>query len=929
MTDDIEGFTVTLFHPNGTLSKAVVGLRISEPTPDVDPDATLVPFLQATARRLSPAWGDGGERFDVADETKRETHSVDTRCGGYKVGTADRHLAVRFRYDESEQEMFPVPRYESRWYSVAGLPDGWRVAASVYRVWNAGTLETARVQVRCVLPAEHEAAVIADFRAACEDDTRRPRVLGLVPARPLEALQQVWELAVRTRHGGADLAAVLTPFAYSGIASWEQDAAGDPRAAVLAGDCHLLGLGWQAKDRDRAEAFYRQAVAAGDLTAMTNLAELLDARNPAEATDLLRTAAEAGEARAQGLYGKRCFTGTGGVAKDADAARTWFEQGADGDDARSQNNLASLVQKSEPSKAERLLRRAAERGEPVAMLNVGKICWEPAARNQAPDHDEAMIWFRRSARRGHVPAQTRLGQEYVRGVGCTKDPAAGRHWFLQAARGGDPMAQLNVGVMFEKADGGPAAFEDAELWFRTAAAAGNETAKQYHADLLKWRADDLARREEAGELPYARVPSPYTLNALLYTQNLDPNDRSGGLPQYGWRGGWKMFSFLMPAPDTVVFGVSEDEDQTEGRAGFPPQSATLPLAEFLADGPPAGLIDQSDLSVLVPVLEHVLANLAQPEPVWLQTLRLHAAVCSCSVDVIRDRATWTTSLARAGGRDALYWAVRSNRADAVGLLLADLGGDANAKYDDGTTLTPLMGAVIVAARDEPELPVFDALLRGGADVNARNSRGETALAWMLDLASTDGIWRPTAFDWLLANKADPNAADQDGRTPLALVMGSKFLPEVKHDLATKLFAAGATVPPALRDAFHTAAKTWHAAGWRLGFTLIARSDRDKWADDTTLFFRDAVAGVETAVGTVTTLPRTNVPYAADESFSYDAELRAAGATLFVRVVQRRETVGPPEESVGWYTSTDAGHTWAWTWGRPPETPTVELCHVSG
>ena len=681
---------------------------------------------------------------------------------------------------------------------------------------------------------------------------------------------------------------------------------------MLAGDCHRYGLGYRLKNRDRAAECYRKGVAIGDLTAMTTLAELLDERGHAEeATALLRQAAEAGDARAQGLYGKRCFNGTGRVAKDPAVAEAWFRKGADGDDARSQNNLASLIQKSQPAQAERLLRRAAERGEPAAMLNLGKVLWEPAARNERPDHDEAMLWFRRAALRGHAPAQFRLGQELVRGIGCDKDPAAARHWFVQAARRGDPLAQLNAGVMFEKGDGGPVSFDDADLWFRKSAEAGNTTAKQYHADILRDRAADLARREEVGELPFARVPSPFTLNALLYTQQLDPNDRSDGLPQYGWRSGWKLFSLLMPDPDTVMLGVCEDEEQTEGLAGFEREGETMPLAELLADGPPRGLIDQTDLGVLVVVLERVLADLGRPEPAWLPALRLHSAVMSGSVDVIRDRAANSSAAARVGGWDALYWALRAHRAEVVELLVTELGADPNAEYADETDpgITALMGAVI-AAPDGPDQPVLAALRRGGADPNARTADGRTALLWVVEAAGTEGIWRPAALDWLLANGADPNAANPAGLTPLAALLDSPLPPERKYELAGKLFAAGATVPEPFREPFRAAVAGWHPDGGRAGVTLAAKADPGKWTDDTDILFRDTVAGTEAVICAVTTGGRSSQPYAADEVFSFEAELHAAGPALFVRVVQGRQAIGPSEERVFWYESATAGRAWA-------------------
>ena len=57
-------------------------------------------------------------------------------------------------------------------------------------------------------------------------------------------------------------------------------------------------------------------------------------------------------------------------------------------------------------------------------------------------------------------------------------------------------------------------------------------------------------------------------------------------------------------------------------------------------------------------------------------------------------------------------------------------------------------------------PLFDALIAHGAEVNARDSRGETALSKACD------EYEITLMRRLLEHGADPNLADTDGYTPL-------------------------------------------------------------------------------------------------------------------------------------------------------------------
>jgi ankyrin repeat protein len=91
--------------------------------------------------------------------------------------------------------------------------------------------------------------------------------------------------------------------------------------------------------------------------------------------------------------------------------------------------------------------------------------------------------------------------------------------------------------------------------------------------------------------------------------------------------------------------------------------------------------------------------------------------------------------------------------------------------------TPLMQAALFGT-----LPAMRALLDGGADANAANVEGTTALMW----AATRGV---AMVQLLLERGANVNAADSSGSTPLMLAAGHSGRVDVMH----ALIGAGADV----------------------------------------------------------------------------------------------------------------------------------------
>src|SRR5262245_25539649 len=126
-----------------------------------------------------------------------------------------------------------------------------------------------------------------------------------------------------------------------------------------------------------------------------------------------------------------------------------------------------------------------------------------------------------------------------------------------------------------------------------------------------------------------------------------------------------------------------------------------------------------------------------------------------------------------GSQDRLYSAIRANDLRQIKTLL-DEGISAKAEGPDG--ITPLMVAAETGSLDAMKM-----LIDRGADVNARNTYGSTALMWSVtDLKK---------FRLLLDHGADVNVAARRGRT--ALIIASFANPSA--EVVRMLLAKGANV----------------------------------------------------------------------------------------------------------------------------------------
>ncbi|KQC10226.1 MAG: hypothetical protein APR62_12490 [Smithella sp. SDB] len=81
---------------------------------------------------------------------------------------------------------------------------------------------------------------------------------------------------------------------------------------------------------------------------------------------------------------------------------------------------------------------------------------------------EDVINCRKSAERGDVMSQTRLGEMYFYGKGVSQNYVEALKWLLKAAEQGHVEAYYTLGCMYEEGKGVARDLAEAAKWFRKA-----------------------------------------------------------------------------------------------------------------------------------------------------------------------------------------------------------------------------------------------------------------------------------------------------------------------------------------------------------------------------------------------------------------------------------------------------------------------------
>ena len=123
------------------------------------------------------------------------------------------------------------------------------------------------------------------------------------------------------------------------------------------------------------------------------------------------------------------------------------------------------------SQAVKWFRRAAEQGDQLAQLMVGRMHF--FGIGVAKDRREGIKWFRKSAEQGNPLAQNYLGSVYKGGYTGTVDYAEAVKWYQKSVDQGCALAQNGLGWLYFFGDGVAKDYAEAIKWFRRSADQGN------------------------------------------------------------------------------------------------------------------------------------------------------------------------------------------------------------------------------------------------------------------------------------------------------------------------------------------------------------------------------------------------------------------------------------------------------------------------
>jgi TPR repeat protein len=166
---------------------------------------------------------------------------------------------------------------------------------------------------------------------------------------------------------------------------------------------------------------------------------------PSERAAFIRSAAEAGVAQAQALYGQLLLDGDG-IARNPRAALGWFTRAAAQHHVMALNmvgrcyDLGWGTPVSKP-RAAQCFRLAAEQGLDCAMYNYATLL--ALGEGVAEDKAAALGWLERAALLGNAKAINFLGSFYEDGWVIERDMAQAARLYARAAAGGDFRGAFN------------------------------------------------------------------------------------------------------------------------------------------------------------------------------------------------------------------------------------------------------------------------------------------------------------------------------------------------------------------------------------------------------------------------------------------------------------------------------------------------------
>jgi TPR repeat protein len=126
-----------------------------------------------------------------------------------------------------------------------------------------------------------------------------------------------------------------------------------------------------------------------------------------------------------------------------------------------------------------LYARSAELGHPISQYNLAMMYSN--GESVYVDYQQAVYWFKKSAKQEFAPAQYRLGEMYYfEKGGLPRDLGKAITLFEEAAEQDDPDAQMNLAMLTGSGEGVPLDTQKSLSWMLKAREGGNEMAHHYY-----------------------------------------------------------------------------------------------------------------------------------------------------------------------------------------------------------------------------------------------------------------------------------------------------------------------------------------------------------------------------------------------------------------------------------------------------------------
>lgn len=191
-----------------------------------------------------------------------------------------------------------------------------------------------------------------------------------------------------------------------------------------------------------------------------------DERNYVDAYSVFIREARTDSAEAEFCLGLMYARGQG-IAKDYEAAMSWFEKSYDHGYKSSgyflgKMFLTGLGTGKDPEKAEGYFESVAD-NDARAMYELGLLHFKGV--DMPRDLVKSAEWMRKAADAGHPEAQFVLGQFYKAGAGVDKDIQAAVRWLTSAALNRHKGAQILLGNMYRIGDGVDADVAESDRWY--------------------------------------------------------------------------------------------------------------------------------------------------------------------------------------------------------------------------------------------------------------------------------------------------------------------------------------------------------------------------------------------------------------------------------------------------------------------------------